>query len=129
MRASGVQVDAIDSNPRAVESTRWAGKQASIAHQLSSPLTASLDCDGSTVADNIYDLVLANPPYFSDFRIPRLFVETAERALRRSGVLQLVTKTSEWYADQLPESFHEITTQPVGNYIIVSARKGWPTNL
>jgi 16S rRNA (guanine1207-N2)-methyltransferase len=123
LRAGGVQVDAIDSNPRAIESARWAAAGASNDHQLSSSVTATLDCDGSSISSNDYDLVLANPPYFSDYRIPRLFVNTAERALRRNGLLQLVTKTPQWYADHLPDSIHEMITQPVGNYIIVSARK------
>jgi 16S rRNA G1207 methylase RsmC len=123
LRAKGVPVDAIDSNPRAVESTRWAVAHASADRQLALPIAVTLDCDGSSIANDAYDLVLANPPYFSDFRIARLFVETAERALRRNGLLKLVTKTPEWYADHLPESFTEVTTRPIGNYIIVSSQK------
>jgi 16S rRNA (guanine1207-N2)-methyltransferase len=123
LRAGSVQVDAIDSNPRAIESTRWAAAQASTDHQLPPSITVILDCDGSSISSTDYDFVLANPPYFSDFRISRLFVETAQRALRRNGLLQLVTKTPDWYADHLPKSFHEVITQPVGNYVIVSTRK------
>jgi 16S rRNA (guanine1207-N2)-methyltransferase len=123
LRADGVQVDAIDSNPRAIESTRWAVVQASNDHQLPPSVAVTLDCNGSCIAEDAYDLVLANPPYFSNFRIARLFVESAERVLHPNGLLQLVTKTPEWYADHLPESFTEVITKPVGNYIIVSARK------
>ncbi len=123
LRAGEVQVDAIDSNPRAVESARWAAAQASTARQSPLSIAVMLDCDGSSLPANCYDLVLANPPYFSDFRIARLFVEIAAKALRHHGSLQLVTKTPDWYAQHLPKSFDEIITRPVGNYIIVSARK------
>jgi 16S rRNA (guanine1207-N2)-methyltransferase len=128
LRAPSVRVDAVDSNPRAVESTRWAFTHASAEPHSCLPASITLDCDGSSVAHDAFDLVLANPPYFSDFRIARLFVDIAARALRRNGVLQLVTKTPAWYADHLPDSFTELTTQPVGNYIVVSAHKSRPTN-
>src|SRR5947208_11957565 len=94
LRASDVRVDAIDSNPRAIESTLWAAERNSAAK-----VTAALDCDGRTIAPAAYDLVLANPPYYSNFRIARLFVEIAAKALKSGGTLLLVTKTPRWYLD------------------------------
>jgi 16S rRNA G1207 methylase RsmC len=118
LRAADVRVAAIDSNPRAIESTTWAAER-----NAASRLTARLDCDGTTIEPGTYDVVLANPPYYSDFRIAKLFITIAARALARRGWLRVVTKTPQWYLDHLPATFHEVMTQPVGNYIVVSARR------
>ena len=67
------------------------------------------------------DLVLANPPYYSHFRIARLFVDIAARALRKAGTLLLVTKTPQWYVEQLPKQFASVASQPVGNYLVITA--------
>lgn len=42
--------------------------------------------------ENSYDLFLANPPYFGDWRIAEFFVETAARLLKRGGILAFVSK-------------------------------------
>lgn len=118
LRASDVRVDAIDSNPRAVESTRWAAE-----HNGAVNVAAKLDCSGTSIGPDCYDLVLANPPYFSDFRIADLFVKIAAHALHRRGWVHVVTKTPQWYVDHLPATFNEVMTQQVGNYIVVSARR------
>jgi 16S rRNA (guanine1207-N2)-methyltransferase len=117
VQAADVRVDCIDSNPRAIESTLWAADRNGVQ------LNAVLDCDGSSLERGAYDLVLANPPYYSSFRLARLFVEIAERAINRHGTLLVVTKTPQWYADHLPESFNEVMTQAVGNYTVVTARR------
>lgn len=39
-----------------------------------------------------YDLFLANPPYFGDWRIAEFFIETAARLLKRGGLLAFVSK-------------------------------------
>lgn len=39
-----------------------------------------------------YALVLANPPYFGDWRIAEFFIQTAARLLRRGGLLAFVAK-------------------------------------
>jgi 16S rRNA (guanine1207-N2)-methyltransferase len=118
LRASDVYVVAIDSNPRAIESTRWAATRNNADH-----LTATLDCDGASVATGVYDLVLANPPYYSDFRIARLFLNVASRALRAGGQLLLVTKTPAWYAENFPAEYAEVTSRPIGNYTVITARR------
>ena len=69
-----MQVTAIDSNPRAIECTLWA------AERLRAVFDRGVDCDGSNVVEGDYDLVLANPPYYSDFRIARLFLHIAALA-------------------------------------------------
>jgi 16S rRNA G1207 methylase RsmC len=119
LRADGVQVDAIDSNPRAIESTTWAAD-----HNAAPSLTARLDCDGTTVPASSYDLVLANPPYYSHFRIARLFTDIAKRALAPGGTLLVVTKQAPWYEEHLPANFADVTSEKVGNYVVVRGRRG-----
>jgi 16S rRNA G1207 methylase RsmC len=118
LRAERVQVHAVDSNPRAIEATQWAFERNGVAG-----LTSAVDCDGSSLPRASFDLVLANPPYFSNFRIAELFLEIAAKALVKHGKLLLVTKTPEWYADNLPTAYDEAFTQPVGNYVVLTARK------
>ncbi|WP_425618418.1 class I SAM-dependent methyltransferase [Anatilimnocola sp. NA78] len=100
LRMEGVNVTAIDSNPRAVEATTWAAARNSVPQ-----VTAALDCDGRTLAAGSFDLALGNPPYYSNFRIPELFIQMAHRALKPSGKFLLVTKMPEWYVNNLPRWF------------------------
>jgi 16S rRNA (guanine1207-N2)-methyltransferase len=115
------QIHAIDSNPRAIEATEWAAQKNGATN-----LTAALDCDGRTVEPGTFDLVLANPPYFSNFRIAGLFVAIARRALQPGGKLLLVTKTPEWYLEHVPRVMPEsdVQAQPIGKYVVVSATIG-----
>src|SRR5262245_28506559 len=62
-RATDIHLQATDSNPRAIESTLWAAERNGVA------ITAALDCEGTSVEPGAYDVVLANPPYYSSFRL------------------------------------------------------------
>jgi 16S rRNA (guanine1207-N2)-methyltransferase len=117
LRAPDTHVSAIDSNPRAIESTLWAAERNGVT------VSTALDCEGSTVERGAYDLVLGNPPYYSSFRLARLFIEIAMKAIHCRGKLLVVTKTPQWYADHLPHEFNEVMTEPVGNYTVVIARR------
>ncbi len=114
LRAENVHVYATDSSPRAIEATRWAAERGGALH-----VTTSLDCDGSTLAPGTFDLVLANPPYFSNFRLAGLFVTIAHRALKPGGKLLVVTKTPQWYEENLPKRFGAIETHEVGHYRVI----------
>jgi 16S rRNA (guanine1207-N2)-methyltransferase len=119
-REAGVRVHAIDSNPRAVECV-LAGAER---NDLKASINAALDCDGRTVAENAFDLVLANPPYFSNFRLAELFVQIASKALVEDGYLLVVTKTPKWYEEHLPaHGYREINTLPERGYVVVTAMK------
>ena len=41
-----------------------------------------------------YDLFVGNPPYYSDYRIAEVFLETAYRALKPGGICLTVVKTA-----------------------------------
>jgi len=117
-RAESVKVLAIDSNARAIEAVRWAAQ----ANEL--PLVqASLDADGRSVPPASFDLVLANPPYYSSFRIAEIFMATAAKALRPGGQLLVVTKRPDWYQTRLQEEFTDFTADEVRRYFVCSARR------
>lgn len=119
-RGERVRVHAVDSNPRAVQCVKWGAAKNEL------PLiTSALDCDGRSVKPNSFDLVLANPPYFSNFRLAELFVQIAKRALVPDGYLILVTKTPKWYENHLPDQdFYEIYVHASHGYRVVTAMRG-----
>jgi 16S rRNA (guanine1207-N2)-methyltransferase len=118
-RHDDIRVQAIDSNPRAIEATRWACDHNGLAN-----LTTALDCDGSSVPAGAFDLVLANPPYFSNYRIAELFLRIAERALASGGLLLVVTKTPQWFVEHLSAPWQEVGSGAIGKYVVVSAVRG-----
>jgi 16S rRNA (guanine1207-N2)-methyltransferase len=112
-------VYAIDSNARAVECT----ERNAAANNLTN-ISVALDCDGSSVDEGDFDLAVANPPYYSNFRIAELFVQIAAKALCRGGQLLVVTKTPEWYAENLPAlGFSYSDVAEAKNYTIVQAER------
>jgi 16S rRNA (guanine1207-N2)-methyltransferase len=54
-----------------------------------SRLIFSADGEGKGTS---YDLFLANPPYFGDWRIAEFFIETAAKLLKKGGLLAFVSK-------------------------------------
>jgi 16S rRNA (guanine1207-N2)-methyltransferase len=117
LRAEDVRVHATDSNPRAIEAALWAAAASGVADRF----TAKLDCDGSSVAGGAFDLALANPPYYSDFRLAKLFVRIADQALAAGGRLLIVTKTPDWYRTHLGES-RVADLRQHGTYAVVEAK-------
>lgn len=119
LRADDIHVCAVDSSPRAVESTSWAAQANGVADRVVARLNASALVDES----ESYDLVLMNPPYYSNHKIAKIFVESAYEALLSGGRVQLVTKGAEWFMQHLPELFENVEQSTSRNYAIVTAVK------
>ncbi len=117
-RATNVQVQAIDSNARAIECT----VKSAVLNNLEN-ITTKLTSTGEHDNPGSYDLVVANPPYYSNFRIAQLFVATGAKALRPGGQILFVTKSPAWYQNNLSQWFARINIQEVKDYFIVSASK------
>lgn len=81
----------VDASPRAVEVAAANVRRNRVERNAAVLLAHDL----SAVADASFDLVLANPPYYSDFRIARQFARDSFRVLREGGELFLVTKSPE----------------------------------
>lgn len=107
---------AVDSNARALKCL----SEAIEINQLNN-IQTKLNCDGILTKVGEFQLVLANPPYFSRFKIASQFLETAVRILCDGGRLILVTKTPRWYSENLPEDLQQFSTEPSKGYTLIRA--------
>ncbi len=138
MRKPGVHVHAMDSNPRALQCALHGAELNgltvvnqpvktvqgdSVSEGEPSSLSIQLDATGHVCEPGSFDLVVANPPYYSDWAITAIFVEAAARALKPGGRLFLVTKNANWYRNNLPFVLSDVEIHPLREYSIVAARK------
>jgi 16S rRNA (guanine1207-N2)-methyltransferase len=103
-RNEGAPVHAVDSNARAVQCTELGAKLNGLDN-----LTTELNADGKYQGAGEYDLALANPPYYSGFRIARHFLTAGRDALTQGGKILLVTKQPDWYAERMLEWYNDVT--------------------
>jgi 16S rRNA (guanine1207-N2)-methyltransferase len=95
---------AIDSYSRAIDCVRRGAE----LNELSN-VVAELNYDGDLgKRAGQFDMAIANPPYYADYRIAKHFIETATRALRLGGRLVLVTRMPQWYRDNLGQWLDEV---------------------
>ncbi|MGE5193668.1 MAG: class I SAM-dependent methyltransferase [Deltaproteobacteria bacterium] len=113
-RARAVTGVAVDSHARAVECvTRGAALNGL------SNVTAILDHEGRAPEPGTYDLVLGNPPYYSDYQIAEVFLQAARRALKPRGKVLMVAKSYAWYETRMPELFDDVQLHPHKQYTVV----------
>jgi 16S rRNA (guanine1207-N2)-methyltransferase len=113
-RAAGVSVVAVDSHARAVECTARGARQNSLEN-----VTAILKHDGAVPRTGSFDVILSNPPYYSDYRIAEIFLQAARRALKPGGKVLIVAKSYAWYATRMPELFNDVQLHPHKQYTVV----------
>lgn len=118
MRADGVTVYAVDSNPRAVQCTL----QGAALNEREN-VTARLDAEGTCDLPGSCDLFLANPPYYSNYRIAEIFLDAGRRALRPGGTILVVAKRPDWYLEAMPARFERVAVVPVRDYLVLSAEQ------
>ena len=79
----------VDSHSRAVEAA------TENAARFGVPAEVILSDNGSpSRMDGTFDVFVGNPPYYSDYRIAEVFLETAVRALKPGGVCYQVVKNA-----------------------------------
>lgn len=106
----------VDANARAVACARR-NAPANGASNVEVRLLADLE----GLEDGVYDLALANPPYFSNFRIARAFIDGAFQALKPGGRLWLVAKAAARHQELMEQAgFTTITshTAPRGHGVL-----------
>jgi 16S rRNA (guanine1207-N2)-methyltransferase len=109
----------VDSNARAV---LLAARNA--AANGFTNVRVLLRADLEDLGSEPFDLALANPPYFSNFRIAAAFVTRAHALLRMGGRLLLVAKASAEHAAIVREHFGAAAVEEApGGYGIVRAVK------
>ncbi len=117
-RDSNARVHAVDSNARSLDCLERSLKMNGITN-----VTMELNHDGVAGEPEQFDMALANPPYFGDFRIAEKFIATAHRALRPGGRLVLVTKQPNWYRENLERWLIECDVFDSRRYHIASGVK------
>jgi 16S rRNA G1207 methylase RsmC len=115
-RDPSVHVHAFDSVARAVECTARGAAMNGLTN-----VSVALEAAGGVPDPGSYDLALANPPYYSDFRIAQLFIDTAWKALAPGGTLLVVTKQPSWYLEHLPQMWRDVAEDPVKTYHLIEA--------
>lgn len=107
------QVTAVDVNARALRLAR-----------ANAPGAEVLASDGFRgLAGRIFDLVLTNPPYHTDFSVAREFIEGAFRHLTDGGMLFLVVKRSNWYVNKIRTIFGGCQVIQADGYTLIRAEK------
>ena len=88
-KVKGLELTMVDSHARAVEA---AGVNSA---RLGIPAEIILADDGTPPeTDGTFDVFAGNPPYYSDYRIAEVFLDTARRALKPGGVCYTVCKNA-----------------------------------
>lgn len=119
-KAAAKKSCAIDGN--SAESDGLPSSVAEVEDERST-LSAQLDAEGLIPLPGTFDLVMANPPYYSNWAIAKIFVEGAARALKPGGKLFLVTKNAEWYLNNLPFVLTNVEAREVRDYVIITAKQ------
>ena len=84
-----ISLTLVDSHSRAVEAAR------ENAARFGMPAEVILSDSGTPARmDGTFDVFVGNPPYYSDYRIAEVFLETAMRALKPGGVCYQVVKNA-----------------------------------
>jgi 16S rRNA (guanine1207-N2)-methyltransferase len=82
-------------------------------------VTAMLNAEGEAPDAGTYDLVLGNPPYYSDYQIAEIFLQGARRALKPGGKVLIVAKSHAWYDTRMPELFSDVQSHEHKQYTVV----------
>jgi 16S rRNA (guanine1207-N2)-methyltransferase len=109
---------AVDSDARAIECT-----QHSAALNNITTVDTLLTSDGVIPEPRSWDLLLGNPPYYSDYRIAELFLQAAKSALRTGGRIHLVTKLLDWHDARMKQLFNSVEAHTIGEYSVFTARQ------
>ena len=115
-RDPAVHVHAFDSAARAVQCTQRGAALNGLEN-----ITVALEAAGNVPEPGTYDLALANPPYYADFRIAELFIDAARRALAPGGTLLVVTKQPAWSVEHMPATWRDVAQEFVKNYHVIEA--------
>lgn len=87
----GLKLTMIDSHTRAVEAAR----ENADAFGFDAEIILSDDGLDSSPGRGPFDVFVGNPPYYSDYRIAEVFLETAKKNLKPGGVCYTVVKNAD----------------------------------
>lgn len=79
----------------------------------------------SEITDNDFTLILSNPPYHTDFSVPKHFIEVGFKKLTVGGKMVMVTKRLDWYKNKLTSIFGGVRVREIdGYYVFISEKRG-----
>ena len=102
-------------------------KQAKINAELNGVPNIDIKVsDGfSEIPDNDFTLILSNPPYHTDFSVPKHFIEVGFKKLAVGGKMIMVTKRLDWYKNKLTSVFGGVMVREInGYYVFISEKRG-----
>ena len=108
----GTRVTFIDSHARALAATHRNLTALGLGGH-------ALELSDTGTREAGFDLFAGNPPYYSDFKIATLFIDTARAALRTGGVCLLVAKSTTRLEAAMRAAFGNAEVVPRRGYGIV----------
>jgi 16S rRNA G1207 methylase RsmC len=117
-RAEGTTLLAVDSNARAVECTARGAELNGLDNVMT-----RLGATALAVERDTFDLVVASPPYSAKGEVSEVFAAAVTRAVQPEGLVAIVTRQPDWYADRLVESFRDVSIADVRSFSIVAATR------
>lgn len=75
------------------------------------------------VEDRDYTVIMSNPPYHTDFSVPKHFIEDGYKHLVIGGRMIMVTKRRLWYENKLKAVFGGVKIAEKDGYYIFTAEK------
>jgi 16S rRNA (guanine1207-N2)-methyltransferase len=113
------KVTMVDIDERAVELSRENAKLNDV------PDINIFQSDGfSNITDKEYTIILSNPPYHTDFSVPKAFIEKGFNRLSIGGRMYMVTKRKDWYFNKLKAIFGGVRLWEIdGYYVFMSIKK------
>lgn len=120
-RKSGAKkLTMIDANARAVEMARRNAQRHGL-EEAQVRLEADVESIQAGGENGLYDAVVSNPPYATEFRVTDLFIAMAWRALRPGGKVWLVGKNNEHMTRRTEEVFGNVEVLRRRGYSVVTA--------
>ena len=113
-----VALTLVDSHSRAVEAAELNAKNFGFQAEV-------ILADNGTPKrmDGQFDVFVGNPPYYSDYRIAEVFLETAQRALKPGGVCYTVCKNAAGLEPVQKKYFPEAEIIHRRGYAVLRSRK------
>jgi 16S rRNA (guanine1207-N2)-methyltransferase len=102
-----------DIDPRAVAAAEKNAARNGVSgvHIVQSDAFSAIDEAG-------FDVILINPPYQSDFSVPKRMIEKGFNRLRIGGRMLMVTKRETWYRNKLSGVFGGVRVHAIDGYFV-----------
>ncbi|MBR4170481.1 MAG: methyltransferase [Kiritimatiellae bacterium] len=107
----------VDSHARALEATRRNAEAAGLKD------IAVYVLSDTGAPQRGYDIFVGNPPYYSEYRIADIFLDTAFQILHRKGLCYTVAKTETALGRHQKEVFGNVTVLPRRNYAVLRSTR------